>query len=307
MLTREQAIGHGFSRHAIERMVNTGTWQSVANGLYSTVPTSSDWEAMAWGGVLLGGDKARLGPNSSGHLHGLIPQPPELVDVLIQADRRARTQGPWHFIRERPGARSARTLGPLAHLSIEDTVLDLCASASEGEIVRLLTRAVNRRGTTARAVLRQLEHRPRHPHRKLLVGILGEVSEGAESALELQYLRRVERAHGLPHGNRQRSRLGLAYLSDVGYDAYQTLVELDGRDGHEGEGRFRDMDRDNQFALNWLITLRYGWFDVVDRPCAVAHEVAQALRAHGWSGLPTRCPNCLNVPDFVLFGSARSI
>jgi hypothetical protein len=91
-------------------------------------------------------------------------------------------------------------------------------------------------------------------------------------------------------------------MSDVGYDAYRLLVELDGRAGHEGMGRFRDMNRDNQFALIEWITLRYGWYDVVHRPCVVAFQVAAALAVRGWNGLPTRCFRCLNAPDLDLCG-----
>ena len=85
---------------------------------------------------------------------------------------------------------------------------------------------------------------------------------------------------------------GLPYVSDVGYDAYRVLVELDGREGHQGTGRFRDMWRDNRFALLDCLTLRYGWFDVVERPCEAAWQLAAALIEGGWTGLPTRCDRC---------------
>jgi hypothetical protein len=43
--------------------------------------------------------------------------------------------------------------------------------------------------------------------------------------------------------------------------------------------------------------LRYNWADVTDRPCEVAAEVADALRAHGWTGLPHPCaPLCPVAP-----------
>jgi hypothetical protein len=70
------------------------------------------------------------------------------------------------------------------------------------------------------------------------------------------------------------------------------LVELDGRLGHEGMDRFRDMERDNRFALVDWTTLRYGWYDVVERPCEVATQVAQLLMSRGWPGTPTCCPRC---------------
>ena len=117
--------------------------------------------------------------------------------------------------------------------------------------------------------------------------------------MELDYLRDVERAHGLPKGRRQRYRGGLRYRTDVGYDQWGVLVELDGRLGHEGEGRVRDLRRDNDFALRSLTTLRYGWYDTAYRPCLVARQVGAVLTSRGWPGPLLRCRRCRRVPvDF---------
>ena len=75
------------------------------------------------------------------------------------------------------------------------------------------------------------------------------------------------------------------------YDEYDLVVD-DGRLGHEGLGRFRDMWRDNQAALDALLTLRYGSTDICGRPCAVAVQVGAALAARGWDGVLTRCTRC---------------
>ena len=70
------------------------------------------------------------------------------------------------------------------------------------------------------------------------------------------------------------------------------LVELDGRIGHLGEGQWRDMERDNAHVFEAAATLRYGWRQTSDRPCAVAREVAAMLTHRGWLGLPKKCRNC---------------
>ena len=67
----------------------------------------------------------------------------------------------------------------------------------------------------------------------------------------------------------------------------QLVIELDGRLGHDSAaGVWRDMERDNQHALSGRTVLRFGWSDVVDRPCGVAKQVAAAL------GLRARCAAC---------------
>jgi hypothetical protein len=297
VVSRDQAFGCGLSRAALARLVASGWWTIIARGIYQTSPTPTSWNGLAWAGLLVGADRARLGPRASGHLHGLLDDPPAPIDVLVPRDRLCRIDGPWVFMRERPGARTPRTLGAPPRLSVEDTVLDLAASGSEPELVSLVTRAVQRRRTSTSALLVALGQRSRHPHRQLLVSLLGDVAQGAESPLEFRYLRVVERPHGLPRGARQRRRLGLRHVSDVGYDAYQLLVELDGRAGHEADGRFRDMARDNRFAASSWLTLRYGWYDVLHHPCQVAYQVATVLAQRGWAGVPHRCPNCRSASD----------
>ena len=287
-----QVIDHGLSREVLSRLVSDGSWQRMAQGLFFTLSSEPPWVAIAWGGILLGGAESRLGPESSGFMHKLLAAPPEVIDVLVPRIRRVRVRGPWRFIRERPTSRSSRTIGSPPRLAVETAVLDLASARSVTDVVHLVTRAVQLRTTTPSRLLACLDDRPRHPHRRLLTQLLADVAEGAESPLELGYLRNVERAHGLPPGRRQYQRVGLRYYTDVGYDAYRLLVELDGRLGHEGDGKFRDMERDNRFVLAAMATLRYGWFDIEVRPCAVAAQVAEALTNRGWPGQLRRCRRC---------------
>ena len=302
VLSREQTLGHDLSDKVAARLVASGTWQRLGNGLYLTHPLTPSWESLAWGGVLLGGTRARLGPEASGYRHKLRSVPPDPLDVLVPADKLIRSRDHWHFQRERPGARSGRSLGSPPGLSVEDTVLDLANARGPADVVGLVTTAVQRRLTTPDRLRRALDQRSRHAHRDLLLGMLADVHQGAETPLELRYLRDVERPHGLPRGGRQTSRTGLPYIRDVRYEEFDLLVELDGQDGHVGIGRFRDMNRDNLHVLHEELTLRFGWFDVTARPCAVAFQVYLVLSRR--LDLPfRRCPTCRGVPDRELLGS----
>lgn len=70
------------------------------------------------------------------------------------------------------------------------------------------------------------------------------------------------------------------------------VVELDGRTGHEGAGRFRDMSRDNRNTVRGRATLRYGWTDCRHHPCQTSRQVASTLVLLGWGGLANSCPRC---------------
>jgi Transcriptional regulator, AbiEi antitoxin len=197
VVSRKQAHFLGVSDATLKRMLRQGWWRHLARGIYQTAPTDPSWNGLAWAGVLIGGDRARLGPEASSFLHNLVDEAPRPVDVLVPIGRSARVGGEWRFSRERPGARSARSVDDPPRLTVEDTVLDLCAVASEGNVA-LLTTAVQRRKTTPRRLLAAMNERSRYRHRWLVAEILGDVAAGAESPLEMKFLRDVERPHGLP-------------------------------------------------------------------------------------------------------------
>ena len=280
-------------------MVREEHWRRLASGIYLTAAGPPDWTALAWAGVLLGGDRAGLGGTAAGYLHGLIGDPPAAVTILLPHDVRRQDQPPWVFSRRRSDVR-IRFRGSPPRAGVEDTVLDLCCDGAPDDVTTWLTTAVQQRRTTAARLLTALGDRPRQRHRALITALLADVAVGAQSFLELRYLNDVERPHGLPPGRRQVRSRDRRAIRDVLYDEYAVIVELDGRLGHDGMGRFRDMWRDNQSALDALLTLRYGSTDIYGRPCAVAGQVGAALAARGWDGILTRCDRCRLVPDSLL-------
>ena len=291
VVSRAQAEGHGVSARVLARLVEHGHWQRLVPGLFLTRPGAPDFEARAWAGVLLGGDNACLGGATAARLLGLSETEPEVVQVVVPHGRRVAPRAGWEFVQaDRPAS------GAPPRTSVEDTVLDLCAAARPDDVVGWVTTAVQRRRTTSRRLLHALAGRRRHPHRALLEGLLGDVAEGAQSPIEVRYLRDVERAHGLPAGRRQAPTARRRGWRDVLYEAFGLVVELDGRLGHEGAASFRDMDRDNLALLDGLATLRFGTADLVGRPCEVAHQVGHVLSGRGWTGLVSRCPRCALVP-----------
>lgn len=219
------------------------------------------------------------------------------IHVTVLADRRVRKQP---GIRIHYGKRLTQARHPTripAVTRVDDTVLDLVDAAEQlDEVVGWPTRACQRRLTTPERLIRALEQRRRFSWRSTVTAMLGEVSDGAESALEIAYVRKVERAQGLPPGSRQQHwrTTNRSRWNDVEYADYGVIVELDGRVGHVADGAFRDRRRDNISTVLGRVTLRYGWSDTLDDSCGTAAEVAQVLRGRGWAGRPRRCgPGCL--------------
>lgn len=296
VLSREQLTGLGLSRHTLARLLADGSWQRLGTEVYYLGRGRPRWLGQAWAGTLMGGPAARLGFGSAAHLMGLEPSEPSTVEVLVPHGRQVCNRHPWTFIRERSGARDARSPGAPSRTTVEDTVLDLTDRGSRRDAVGWATEAVQKRLTTVPRLRSALDRRPRLRHRRLLTALLADVAQGAESPLEVAYLRDVERAHGLPRANRQQTPKHAPHLRDVYYDDYATVVELDGLLGHGGRGRFRDMNRDNLATLAGEATLRFGWHDVAEEFCRIAFQVGSVLIHRGWNELPTRCQHCHHLP-----------
>jgi hypothetical protein len=182
-------------------------------------------------------------------------------------------------------------------MRLEAALVQVASRApTEDEAIAVLADACQERRTTAARLLAELNARGRVPRRRLMEAALADVAAGVRSPLEARYLRHVERAHGLPVGRRQRvvTTGRSAVYRDVEYVGLRTLVELNGRLGHEWAADvWDDLDRDLDAATTDLVTLRAGWRQVL-HPCRLAGIVGRVLAARGWTGRPHLCgPACV--------------
>lgn len=291
VLARSQLLELGLTRSQAARHLNNGQWQTILPGVYLTHRGAVSNDAMAWAALLYAGTGAALSHGTALWLDGVLDESPAVVHVTIPGDRRVRA--PKGLRIHRLSALSARvhpSRAP-ARTRIEESVLDqldLCGSVG---VIDILTRSTQRRRTTAARLREALADRSRHLHRALIEQVLADIDEGVQSPLERRYLRDVERAHGLPRGDRNRAeRVGAANrYHDVRYRPWSVVVELDGRIAHPIEGAVRDLRRDNRLILDGEAVLRFGWRDILAEPCAVGSQVARLLCAHGWSGSPQPC------------------
>jgi hypothetical protein len=132
---------------------------------------------------------------------------------------------------------------------------------------------------TAAAVRAAATRLPRVVRRRALLETCDHVELGCASPAEIAYLLRVERAYGLPRGERQvvvpvpggRSR-----RVDVRYG--RVVVEIDG--GHHRRQRAADEARDVVLHALGYRVLRVSASDVWREPGLVAATVAAALAAN---------------------------
>lgn len=294
-IARHQLLALGLTRSQAARFVANGQWRTLFPAVYLTHRGPEPEEGVAWAALLYAGQGAALSHGTALWLDGVLDVPPALTHVTIPGRRRVTPQAGLRIHRASSAPAKTHPSRSPTRTRIEDSVLDHLESANMESVIDVLTRATQRRLTTAARLRGALADRARHPHRSLIAEVLAEVDHGAHSPLERRYLREIERGHGLPRGRRnaaEHSGLVRSY-HDVRYRRWSTVVELDGRAAHPVEEAFRDFRRDNRVVVAGDVVLRYGWRDVACRPCAVAAQVAEVLQARGWPGAPRVCsPGC---------------
>jgi very-short-patch-repair endonuclease len=296
VLARWQAPAVGLERTTMNSRLQSGRWRPLYRGVYATFTGDPPREAALWAAVLRAGPGAVLSHGTAAELDGLTAERSAVIHVTVPIGRR---------INPVPGLRVHRSLrlNEARHPSrtpprtrIEETVLDLTQAARTFDVAfSWLCQACGSRLTTPGRLLAAMNLRPKVRWRDRLREALGDIGDGAHSALEVRYVRDVERPHGLPRARRQarvvRDRSHI-YLDNL-VEEYRVCVELDGRAAHPVAERWRDIQRDNASAADGILTLRYGWADVTRWPCRTAGQIATALQFRGWTGTPTPCgPRC---------------
>jgi very-short-patch-repair endonuclease len=307
VIARRQAAYAGLSVATIDNLIRRGRWQPLGWGTYAAFTGEPPRMALLWAAVLRAGPRAILSHQTAAELDGLrgaglsaLGRPGSRQGDLFHVSvGRHRHLGPIPGmiihrserieLARHPGLAPPRTM-------IEETVLDLAQDALTFDDAIAWVSSACQRGLTTPTLLRiRMDLRTKLRWRAEIIRALVDVCDGAHSALEYRHVRDVERPHRLPRPRRQAKivRDGCGQFRDALYDEFGLCVELDGLAAHPAEARWRDVRRDNANAADGIITLRYGWADVTERPCEVAGEIARVLRLRGWRGRITPCrPGC---------------
>jgi hypothetical protein len=304
IVARWQISARAADLSAADGLLRQDRWQTIYRGIYAAYTGPPSRPSILWAGVRRCGPEAALSHFTAAELDRIADQPSEAIHVTIPDSARVRFSRS-EFSRNQPQIvlHRSRRAGTARHPArtpprtrVEETVLDLTEVAQSFDaLFYWLSTACGRRLTTPEQIREAAGCRARTRWRADILAALDDIADGVHSNLERQYLRNVTRPHGLPRPQRQahrRRETGSAYLDNL-YEDFGLAVELDGIASHSAETRWQDIHRDNHFASAGIITLRYNWADVTQRPCQVASEVALVLRSRGWTGTLLSCrPGC---------------
>ncbi|MFN8075116.1 MAG: DUF559 domain-containing protein [Kineosporiaceae bacterium] len=286
VVSRAQLLGCGWTADDVTSARRFAGWRSLGGGVYAVHAGPLPPAARAWAAVLRCGPGAALACGSALTAWGVGGVPSVLsrrVHVAVEETRHPRAPEGVVLHRLRGLDDQVHPVADPPRQRIEVAVLDAAAECTqEGEGTALLLQVLAERRTTPDRLLGALSARPRLPGRAIWAGLVEDARSGVASRLELEFLTRVHRAHGLPAAlfNSADVHRGQRVYRDVVYPG-RLVVELDGAAYH-GQGQaVSDRWRDNDLALLGLRTLRFGWPEVTGDPCSVAAAILAALGCAG--------------------------
>ncbi|TYL51620.1 type IV toxin-antitoxin system AbiEi family antitoxin domain-containing protein [Nocardioides sp. BGMRC 2183] len=303
VVSRTQLIGIGFDDNDIRRLVRAKELVRIHPGVYVNHTGPLTWDQRSWVAVLacwpaaLRGDSAR---RSAVRQLRESPDDHARIEIVVDARRTVSSTENHRVLRSRRFEDTIDWSALPPRQRAEEWVLDLAADAGPRlAAIAAIADAVGSGRARPDRLRLALADRTRVPHRAFMAAVVDDVAGGTCSVLEHGYLTRVERAHGLPRGERQvTSTLSGgagpgAAVHDVVYRRFGLIVELDGREFHSGaQQRDLDLDRDLDAALTLGTTVRIGWGQVFDRPCRTAERITELLTQGDWRGSAHSCPRC---------------
>lgn len=285
VITVARLVEFGVPRKTCYRRCRPGQpWQHLLPGvilLGSGTPTRRQWVD---GALLYGGEDALLTGLEACRLQGL--KGPRVtsngLQLLVPASCKISSTGYVTVERTtrlpRPVVVDGVAVAPLAR-----AVLDQCRRFTTSDPVRsLLTEAVQRRGLTPDALIRELEAGSDRGS-ALPRQVLRDISRGARSVAEIDAMA-VWRRTGLPEPvwNREIQDAGGRYVGTPdGYFAKVRLAwEIDSYDFHFARAQYAGtIERNSRYAAEGIVVLQTLPSRLRTEPQKVADELVAAYRA----------------------------
>ncbi len=282
VVTRQQALGLGFTPRQVMRRVAAGRWTAVKRGVYQLAAPRDRRDLMR--SVLLTWPGSVVSHESAALLHrfpfveseGVIVSHHSRTTHLFPGVevRRTHDLDTWHVttldgvrittaartVVDLAGERTVRHVGAIVDRLVSDGAVDLFE-------VQAVLGAVGRRGKPGTTTMREV-----------LEARLGE--EQSESVLERRG-RKVIAEAGLPS---PVSEFPVPWTTgrrfDDAYPARRIAIEWDSRRFHGQMASFEaDRVRDRDAAVNGWVVLRFTWDDVHNHPARIVETLGSLLAA----------------------------
>lgn len=146
LITRQQALAGGLTRHQIQGHLSRGTWHKIHRGVYWTSPLALDWQTRLWAAVLAVNGAASFRCAAALWGLGLFAEPAIEVSSHQPRSHRAPVGVTVHYPGYLPSHQLAARRG-IPCTSIERTLFDCASVLSDNSTERLIESAVRQRLT----------------------------------------------------------------------------------------------------------------------------------------------------------------
>lgn len=275
-----QELEHVASRQSLRTAVSHGTLVKLFAGIYVTAECQDSFTARAHAALRWAGPHSALGGSAALVLWGGLEHAPATIQVIVPHGTGLRPP-PW--------VRLTRAGYPYTTASWQSTSLvtadfaliqaygALPAHERDGAVYRCVQRGL----FTPQMLSDALDIMPRVRLRNRLRFTVNAALNGAESVLEQQGVSTVFACPELS-GLIQQHRVRVdkkRYRCDFYDAATRTAIELDGAAYHgDVDARVRDIQRDAVLASIGILTVRFGYRDVMDRPDWCRARLIEILR-----------------------------
>lgn len=200
VVSRDQAMRLGLTPDVVRAAVKARRWQRIHRGVYALFTSPLPEPSRVWAGLLWAGNGAALAGPTAIRQYGVnLADPDGRIHLLVDHERRIGSTDSVRVTRRRDLQRFVHPVRQPPTLRLEDAVLHHAANGPEVAAgLGLLADACQSRRTTPDRLHAALLDLPALRNRQIWAAVLDDVATGAHSFLEISYLRRVERAHGLP-------------------------------------------------------------------------------------------------------------
>ncbi len=263
--TREQLLGLGASRHAIQHRLDRGRLHRIHDGVYAFVPAEDLTRTGGWtAAVLACGRQAALSDESAGCLARFWEKETRGVEVTVPPNLKPRHRGILVHRRSLLPNEIVRRDG-IQVTSPNATLVALAARFPSNQIEAAISRACFRRLTSPESLLRHLDTIGQRKGvarmRKLLELHLFSMTDS-----ELEYrFKSIADAAGLPTPLTQHRVNG--YRVDFWFPTLGLVVEADGFGSHfSAVQQTTDRKRDQAHTAEGLTQLRFTHYQVRHEP-----------------------------------------
>ena len=275
VVTREEALAAGITRHQIAERLRKGLLLREYRGVYRVGHAAPSTEARYLAAVKACGPEAVLCGRAAAHLMGLVrgraPRPE------VRTPRESKLPGVEVRGRCRVDHRERWTFDGVPATTVPRTLVDLAAVLDEDTLARVCHEAEVRYRTTPEQVEAVLRRRPNAAGAAVLRAVMRGGTPVPLSRLERGFLRFL-RAEGFPPP--ETNRPAGAHRVDCRWPEHRLTVELDSYRYHSSRHAWeQDRERERAARERGEEHRRFTWADVFEGQSYMRGELRKLLPA----------------------------